>query len=315
MRYAVVFKTYTWDAFVHRQALRCQAAAGKGDFFIAADETNGSVGTIPFENVMRTTNTQLTAAGFANRFERGSMLWWNPDYVHYYFQEQFSDYDFYVFMEYDAVFLGQIEAVVEQAAADGTDLIALPIQMAKQNWFWTAFHRQTYTLDEIQGALVCMSIFSRHALKVLAERRRAMKADDQVRFWPNAEVFIPTETTRAKLNYRSLAEVCDVSSYQWFPPILEDDLPKLITAAVLHPVLDQRRYVTALLKTTIRFRSFLLPRSAMWRALRRFPKDQYFPDVLGAARQRFVCRANDKAHLTKLFLLNKALTIRSSLRL
>lgn len=312
MRYAVIFKTYAWDAFVHRQALRCEAAAAKSDFFIAVDETNGSVGAIPFNNVMRTTNTQLAAAGFACRFEQGSMLWWNPDYVHYYFQEQHCDYDFYVFVEYDAVVIGQIESIVQQATIDRIDLLALPIQIPKQNWFWTAFHQQTYTLAEIQGALICMSVFSRRALELLASRRRAMKMDDQVRYWPNAEVFIPTEIARAGLNYRSLAELGDVSAYQWFPPILEDDLPDVAGTTFLHPVLDRRRYVAALLKTTVRFRSFLLPRSEMWRSLRRFPKEEYFPDVLGAARRRLITRTREKVQRLKLHLRSKATTILSS---
>lgn len=305
MRYAVVFKTYMWDGFVHRQALRCKAATGAGDLFIAVDETNGAVGDIPFANVMRTTNTQLEASGFANRFEKGSMLWWNPDYVHYHFQEQHPAYDFYVFVEYDALVLGQIEAVVQHAAANGTDLMALPIRMAKENWFWTAFHRQTYPLDEIQGALICISVFSYRALKMLADRRRAMRTDDRVQYWPNAEVFIPTEITRAKFHYHSLADFGDVNAYQWFPPILEDDLQEAAGTMFLHPVLDRTRYLAALLKTTAQFRSFLYPRSKMWRALRRFPKEEYLSDVAVAARRRLVTSINEKAHRSKLRWMTK----------
>src|ERR1700742_4753961 len=100
MRYAVIFKTYTWDSFVHRQASRCRAATGDGDFFIMVDETNRSIGDIPFERVVRTTNAQLVSFGLANRFEVGSLIWWNADYPHYQFQDQYPDYDYYVFVEY-----------------------------------------------------------------------------------------------------------------------------------------------------------------------------------------------------------------------
>lgn len=312
MRYAVVFKTYTWDGFVHRQASRCKAAAGRGDFFISVDETNGSVGPIAFDRVVRVTNDKIVASGFANRFEKGSLLWWNPDYVHYQFQEAYPDYDFYVFIEYDAVVQGQIETLIDQVAESGTDLVAFPIQMAKQDWFWTPFHRQTYELEDLQGALICMTVFSRRALEMLAARRRAMTKDGQVRYWPNAEVFVATEITRAKFKSRSLAEFGDVDAYQWFPPILEDDLQEIAGMAFLHPVLDRRRYVSALLKTTTQFRSFLYPRSKMWLALRRFPKKDYMPGLAGAARKRFFTSMGEKAHRSKLRMAARVTFSRSS---
>ena len=67
-RCAVVFKTYAWDGFVERQARRLAEAAGGLDFFVSVDETNGPVGPIPFERVVRFTCNDLAAAGLPMRY-------------------------------------------------------------------------------------------------------------------------------------------------------------------------------------------------------------------------------------------------------
>ena len=56
---AVVFKAYAWDPFVERQARRMAEAAGGLDFYILVDETNGPVGPIPFDRVIRFTCADL----------------------------------------------------------------------------------------------------------------------------------------------------------------------------------------------------------------------------------------------------------------
>lgn len=300
MRYAVVFKTYAWDAFVHRQASRCEAAAGPGDFFVSIDETSGPVGPVPFDRVVRTGNAEIIALGFADRFEKGSLLWWNPDYVHYQFQERHPEYDYYVFVEYDVVVRMGIERLVGEMAARQADLIDLPARTPKQDWFWTIYHRQTYGFEELQGSLICLTAFSRRALQMLAGRRRAMAGDGAVRFWPMAEVFIPTEIARAGYRSLSLAEFGPVDQYQWFPPVLEDDLAGAGGDAVLHPVLDRDRYVAAMLRSTARFRSFLYPRSRMWRSLARFPRQDYLPMLYGAAYRRLRMSLKEKLQRRRL---------------
>lgn len=308
MRYAVVFKTYAWDAFVHRQASRCEAATGSGDFFVSIDETSGPVGLVPFDRVVRTGNAEITALGFANRFERGSLLWWNPDYVHYQFQERHPEYDYYVFIEYDVVVRTSIERLVARMAARQADLIDLPARTPKQDWFWTIYHRQTYAFEDLRGSLICLTAFSRRALQMLAGRRREMTRDDAIRFWPMAEVFIPTEIARAGYRSMSLAEFGQVDQYQWFPPALEDDLAGMDGDAFLHPVLDRRRYVAAMLKSTARFRSFLYPRSRMWRSLARFPKQEYLPMLYGAAYRRLRLSVKEKLQRRRLRRMASSMT-------
>ena len=303
MRYAVVFKTYMWDAFVERQAARCQAASGAGDFFISIDETNKSVGPVPFDRVVRTSNAEIVAMGFADRFEKGSLLWWNPDYAHYQFQARHPDYDYYVFVEYDVVVQTDIGRLVARMAAEGTDLVHLPFSTAKQDWFWTVYHRQTYPLEELEGSLICLTAFSRQALETLARRRREMAAETSVGFWPNAEVFVPTEIGRAGLQARSLADYGEVAGYSWFPPLLEEDLGTTNGAAFLHPVLDRNRYLASMLKSTPAVRSFFYPRSKLWRALRRFQPREYLPRLVPAAHQRW--RTNRREEAERMLLLEK----------
>jgi hypothetical protein len=115
-RCAVVFKTYAWDGFVERQARRLAEAAGAQDFYVSVDETNGPVGPIPFERVVRFTCNDLAAAGLPTRYAVGGVLWWNPDYAHYQFQTQYPDYDYYLFVEYDCVVQCSVEKFVVRAA-------------------------------------------------------------------------------------------------------------------------------------------------------------------------------------------------------
>ena len=122
---AVVFKTYAWDEFVERQAHRLAEASGALDFLCSVDETNGPVGAIPFERVVRFTCNDLGAAGLPMRYAVGGVLWWNPDYAHYQFQTQYPDYDYYLFVEYDCVVQCSLEKFVVRAAAQGADLVAL----------------------------------------------------------------------------------------------------------------------------------------------------------------------------------------------
>lgn len=307
VRFAVVLKTYSWDDFVHRQASRCAAATGNGDFFISLDETNGSVSSIPFERVVRTSNADLVASGLPNRFEKGSLIWWNPDYVHYQFCDLYPDYDYYVFVEYDALVHGSFEPMVERAAAMNVDLVSLPINSVKRDWFWTPYHRQTYRLAELQGSLIAVTVFSRRALNILGQRRREMGTAGKTRFWPNAEVFLPTEIARNNLRHCSLAEFGSIAGYSWFPPMLEEDLPAATEMAFLHPVLDKKRYIRSILKWPGEVVSFFKKDSEMRLMLSRFSPEEYMPLLIAAARRRLYVKFTDKLDRYKLRLIRSSL--------
>ena len=302
MRYAVVFKTYTWDAFVERQASRCRAAAGAGDFYISMDETNNKLGDIPFDRIVRTSNAKLVARGFADRFEQGSLIWWNADYVHYEFHELYPDYDYYVFVEYDVIVQGDLGPMVERIASLGADFTALPLSAREADYFWTLPHRQVYAPGDIRAALACISIFSPRALTMLARRRRDMAADPAIKYWPLGELFVPTEIDRAGYKTYSLADLGDTSRYLWFPPILEQDVGDGKGPAFLHPVLDHHRYIRSIINNCMRFRSFVYARSQMYRSLSRFPKADYANLLLPAARRRLRMSLDIKLKRTRLRL-------------
>ena len=242
--YAVVFKTYAWDDFVLHQAQRCAAAAGRGDFYISVDETNGPVGPVPYRDVIRTSCAEMVSLGLANRFERGSLLWWNADYAHYHFLKLRPDYDFYIFVEYDVSVHTPFESIIEGIAHRGIDFVGVPIARTEQDWCWTAPHQQVYPSGEILGALICLSIFSQRALQALFARRLEMtRREQQLSYWPSAEAFLPTEVRRLGLQFASLEQFGDISRYNWSPPYLEADVYRTRPSGFLHPVCDSTRFL------------------------------------------------------------------------
>ncbi len=286
---AVVFKTYAWDGFVERQARRLAEAAGSLDFYVSVDETHGLVGPIPFERVVRFTCADLAAAGLPPRFAVGGVLWWNPDYAHYQFLEQYPTYDYYLFVEYDCVAQCTLQQLVARAASRGADLVALPILRPFHKWHWMPYQRDVYPLREVKLALLNFCLFSSAALKLLQKRRLAMGADPFMRSWPSSEVFIPTEVARAGMTCLSLADFGDVSHCDWFPPTIEEDLRPPAGNAFFHPVLDRRRYVSSMLYN----RGSLAP-GELDRALARFRREEYSKLIWPAARQVAVRRLQHK---------------------
>ena len=306
IRYAVVFKTYSWDAFNQRQAERCQKATGpNGDFFISVDQTNGDVGPTPFDRVVRTSNSQLTALGFANRFEQGSLIWWNADYPHYQFQEMYPDYDYYVFVEYDAIIQGNLDPMIEKVAAAKADYVALPIDSSIKNYYWTLPHLQTYKEEEIRAALMCVSIYSPRALRMLAARRKEMAVGDKTKYWPMAEMYLAIEISRNGYNFLPIDEIGSTKGYTWFPPKLEDDVIETSGPAFIHPVLDKNRYIKSIINNNTHFRSFLYWRSTMYRTLRRFPFQDYSSLIVPAAKRRFQTSMKLKSTRALLLLRSK----------
>jgi hypothetical protein len=288
-RCAVVFKAYFWDAFVERQAHRLAEAAGRLDFYVLVDETNGSVGPIPFESAIRFTCADLAAAGLPMRFSVGNVLWWNPDYAHYQFLAHCPNYDYYVFVEYDCVVQASLEQLVLRAASQGVDLIALPILRPFHQWHWMQYQRDVYPPDEVKLALLNLCFLSFRALALLGQRRIDLNSDLSIRGWPSSEVFLPSEVVRAGMQWRSLADFGDVSHYDWFPPTMEEDLLPGASDTFLHPVLDRQRYLASMLNN-----SGCLEPGELDRALSRFRREEYKKLVWAAARGRAVRRIRHK---------------------
>ncbi len=300
-RFAIVFKTHFWDGFAQRQFNRYARNKGSGEIFVYIDETNGRVEVPDGLHVVRSTNADLIADGFAERYERGSLLWWNTDYPNYYVQARLPAFDYYLFVEYDSCLLGSIESFVGSAAERGADVVALPTRTPLNAWMWTRFHAQTYPRAELAGSLNCISLYSARALTLLGRRRREMAEQSgrgEVAFWPGNEVFIATEAKRAGLRLISLEAFGNADGYEWHPPHLEEALPaendRQGGAVFLHPVLDRPRYIASLLRFENDLTAYFRPGSALRRELARFPGQAWRPHLAGAFGRRLRMRARER---------------------
>jgi len=291
--YVVAFKTHAWDAFVARQFLRYQAAIGHGDLVIIADETNGPIGPIPHDKVIRTNNAQILALGLADAFGKGGLIWWNTDYPQYLYYLSNPHYKYYMFVEYDSCAQIDIDGFISSVEADGYDFVTLPTRQPKHSWYWTKFHTAVYPVDYIQGSLNCISVYSNRAMHQLFKRRlemtRAYQAGD-LKFWPGNEVFVATEMALAAYRCASLEEFGDASRYEWHSPILEDDLAQHADAAFLHPVLDADRFIISTLKFEFDLSSYFFANSPLRRTLARFPVQRYLRHLPGAFRRQMMVK-------------------------
>lgn len=294
--YALVFKTHTWDPFIARQLDRYKARCRDGRLVVLVDETNGPVGPIPHQDVIRTTNAEILALGLANAFGKGGLLWWNTDYPNYLAFHKLPPYDHYVFAEYDTCVNLHIDALIATLADRGVDFLSQPTRQDKDSWYWTSFHEAVYSRAEMQGSLNCFSVFSHRAMQVLMDRRVAASqkhAAGRMTFWPGNEVFVATEVARAGLVSASLEEFGDARKYEWHPPILEDDLAAT-PGVFLHPVLDRKRYIASVLKFEFDLSSYFFASSPLRRELGRFPARDYLPHMPGAFRRQVMVKVRQK---------------------
>jgi hypothetical protein len=285
--FAVVMRTYQWDGFIQRQMRRYQQASIGGDFFVSADETNARLGDFDGERVLATTNEQLLALGLPNRFEKGSLIWWNNDYPTYAFSQAYPHYDYYVFVEYDSVVRAPIASIVAEIAGRGLDFVAAPIEGELKDWFWWPYARQSYSATELRASLNCISIYSNRAMRLLFDRRLEMGRDPRVKSWPISEAFVATEIARAGMAFASLAEFGDVTHYDWFPPVLEGQLDEMAGRVFIHPVLDTPRYVSSVLRYGDSWLDYFNPRSTLRQRLDKCPPETYASRLRAESWRRF----------------------------
>jgi len=282
-RYAVIFRTHFWDAFAARQMQRLRDRVRNGDIYVVADETRGAIAGIDHDRVMGVTEAQMSKLGLPPRGANAldwygdySLMWFNGDYALYAFLSAHPDYDYYVQLEYDVVLNTDVDEIVARCEQERADFVGLTRGEPVDTWAWRHTCADAYGPSEILYKLICFCVFSRRALRHLFERRLALATTlrpDQG--WPFCEGFIATEVAIAGMNSPELTDFVDTSSYDTWPPVLEADLPSLAHAHVIHPVLDQPRYVSSVLKWKVGLSGYLNPASLLHRKLRRLPTRDY----------------------------------------
>jgi hypothetical protein len=286
--YAVIFRTHFWDDFAQRQFDRLLSRGGAGDVYILVDETNGAVGGIKHDRVVRITDQLLTGMGFP-RAGTGSLLWFNGDYPLYYFVREHGAYDYYLQLEYDVVLNTDVDSLITRAAADHADFVGLTKGEPVHEWPWRHTCAGAYSLDEVKWQLICLSLFSRRALQSLAARRLEMSRQLQesvITTWPFCEGFIATEMGRSSFKTVELSEYVDTDAYNSWPPFVETDLPAMADNPVIHPLLDQARYINSLFKFKVGLMGYLNVQSLFHRKLRRLPPSAYVSTLLKSFGQK-----------------------------
>jgi hypothetical protein len=301
-RYAVLFKTYTWNAFNARQLERICAQAPGGDVWVLVDNTSGRVPEIPHDRVFRVTEQETVELGLMNASTDRSLFWYNPDYLHYAFFNVHGDYDYYLTIEDDACAQTDLDRLAQDLASRQIDLLGSRVKQPTA-WPWTGFHRLIYSADELQLALLCFAGYSRRAMALLFERRREMTAAFKAReipFWPISEGFIPTEVARAGYRTAWLEEYGSTEDYDWWGPTPEADLPAKADKTFLHPVLEGERYLRSILKHDRNLLSYLDANSPLRRTLAPFPPtvaNRAFRQELRARTARYLQRRMERLGL------------------
>ncbi len=288
--YAVIFRTHFWDEFAQRQFDRLLSRVGRGHVYVLVDETNGWVEGIKHDRVVRLTEQDMLDMGLPSA-GTGNLLWFNGDYPLYYFLQQHGSYEYYLQLEYDVVLNTDVDQLVSRAAADRVDFIGLTKGEPVHEWAWLATCKDIYDPEEIRYKLICLSLFSRRALQALAARRLAMAEQlrhSLIKTWPFCEGFIATEMGRNGFVSVELSHYIDTDTYDSWPPFVESDLSSMADSLVIHPVLDQKRYVSSLLKYKVGLIGYMDINSLLHRKLRRLPADAYISALVKSFSQKAI---------------------------
>jgi hypothetical protein len=294
-RYAVILKIHYWDDFAERRLKHLLGKAGSGDVYLFVDETHGPVPAIPYDKIIRATERDMVALDVVLH-PPGRVFWYSVDYPLYYFYLQKPAYNYYLMCEHDAVFNIDIDAFVAVADHDHVDYVGFPL--AKEAWPIQTCDGVYPPSFKLAIWLSCISLHSKRAVKFLFERRQSLALrynNGEFKSWPNNEAFLPTEMLNNGFVVRTLGDFGKVERYDWWPPTHEDDLPKFVDQAFLHPVLDERRYVASCVQQSNPW-SYLSSDSRLRRLLGDRPPLSVAPLLLKEIFSRFV-RWAAPAHL------------------
>ncbi|GAN77036.1 fucolectin tachylectin-4 pentraxin-1 [Acidisphaera rubrifaciens HS-AP3] len=281
-RYAVLFITYVWDDFVERRYQALCQRVGAGDVYVFLDVSHGDPGPVNHPRVLRVSDDMLVALGLAPLGMR-SVVWHNGDYPMYYLFRNAPRYDYYVRVEYDAAINTDVDALLAQAAAEGLDYIAEPIDEGTAPWYWSATCADHYKPHELQPDFIAVSVYSAAAVAHLFDaRRRHTLAYDAERptAWPLSEGFVGSEMRRSGLRLGAFSSFGGVDHFKPWPPVRETELSDGLDAVVVHPVLDGARYAQSLIEGHPTPEDVVLEDDVTLERLRDFPVGTYAPALL-----------------------------------
>ncbi len=282
MSYAALFKIYFVDSFVIRQLERLKARVGHGHIYVIADETHGDVGPIPHDRILRATEADMIARGFVNGNPKTAMFWHSADCSLYYLYDEHPAYDHYVTVEYDAVINDDLDRLVAEVAAKGTDFIGQKIPKPASEWPWTRTCDRIYDVASIRPYLNAIAFYSARSVPLLRMRRLELSRqyrDGEIDQFPLSEAFIGTELELAGMTTGSLSEFGDTSAFDWWPPSNEAELDRLAHCTFIHPLLEGERYVDSLLRNDGLHGVFQAD-SPVAEKLRRLPARDYVPKLM-----------------------------------
>ena len=298
MTYAVLFKIYFLDLFVIRQLERLKAKVGQGRLYIVADETNGSLGPIPHDRVIRTTENDMILRGFV-KGDPSAMFWHSADYSLYPLFEDYRPYDHYVTVEYDAVVNADLDALVDAVAAQNLDFVGLRIDEPVSQWGWTKSCDTIYPQADLRPYLNAIGFYSSRAVRLLRDRRLELSQqfrDGDISQYPISEALIATELELNGFKVGNLHDFGDASRLTWWPPSPEEELAQLGHCTFIHPVLDGERCAESLLRYNLGY--LFAPGGLQARRLSHLKLRDYisrlFPILLNQGREKPVAFAMDQ---------------------
>ena len=305
-RYALVVRTHFWDDFVRRQLERLRPHLGRGDLFLLIDVTRGDI--TPDEPVatFKVTDPEILRRGYIDNGD-GSIQWFSGDVPLYLFRERHPDYDYYVQLEYDVNVAFPFDDLVDKLASETVDFVALTMKDIWQ-WFWVDSCLDFYPADQVEHQLICMSAFSNDALRRFETARLAQAErfrSEGLKRWPMCEGYLSSEARRQGMNRRELSDYVETSMYNWYPPLTEGALADLPAGGAMHPVLDDERFIAAVLKHEPSFTGLVNPFGWRQQALRRLGARKYLalvasPRFRTAVAEAWGRRGRPRAHVPRL---------------
>ena len=244
--YTVLLRAHVWDAEIAEMANNTRKFCRGGDFFVAADETNGPLAVQPFHKISHTEDFSHLSLP---QHPKGRVLWWNADYVLFAAMRDLPGYDYYVMIEYDTFVTCDVESIIATCAAEKIDFVAHAIKpIAEDHWSRASVSDMP---EPHWWALLPFLVLSARALDVLLRARQSMAAElhaGRLRRWPYCEPFIPTVIKHhPELGTATLDMFADVSLLRFRPFVSVRDPRLNQPGLVAHPVLSGKRYIAAAL--------------------------------------------------------------------